>query len=172
MSLDKTDTSIPAFKAPFRILDERGITFIELIIVCAILGVLALMAIPNYTKAKDLFRGVRALEEIRGLEKAILATSIEKGALPSDLTTIGMGTPTDPWGTLYEYYIIPIIPPEDESPTRTYLTSPLNSDFDLYSKGANHASDPEISTENSNDDILRIGNGGSVGLAKDIQNIL
>jgi general secretion pathway protein G len=43
---------------------------------------------------------------------------------------------------------------------------PLNSDFDLYSKGRDRDSKLPLTAEASRDDIIRANNGGFIGLAK------
>ena len=42
---------------------------------------------------------------------------------------------------------------------------PLNSDYDLYSMGADGKSSSPINAKNSLDDIIRASNGSYVGLA-------
>ena len=43
---------------------------------------------------------------------------------------------------------------------------PLNSDFDLYSMGADGQSVAPITTKVSQDDIIRANDGGYIGLAR------
>ena len=171
MSYNKSATCsapLPAVrKSGPLVLGNRGFTLVELIAVCAILTVLTFMAIPSYGKIKDKVRGVRAMEEIRGLEKGIIAFSVDKnGVFPDRLSTAGLATvtdvPKDPWGTPYEYHV------RGDGDPRTIsvaLTTPLNDDFDLYSKGADGQTDTDIGTTPSNDDIVRSGDGGYVGYA-------
>ncbi|MFV2061167.1 MAG: prepilin-type cleavage/methylation domain-containing protein, partial [Gammaproteobacteria bacterium] len=42
---------------------------------------------------------------------------------------------------------------------------PLNTDYDLYSRGKDGASTPPLSAPVSQDDVLRANNGGFIGLA-------
>ena len=171
MSYNKSATcSAPLLAArksgPFT-LGNRGFTLVELIAVCAILTVLTFLAIPTYGKIKDKVRSVRAMEEIRGLEKGIIAYSVDKnGVFPDKLATAGLGTltdvPKDPWGNPYVYHV------RGDGDPRTIsvaLTTPLNDDFDLYSAGADGLTDADIGTAASSDDIVRSGDGGYVGYA-------
>ena len=43
---------------------------------------------------------------------------------------------------------------------------PLNSDFDLYSKGKDGASVSPLTAKSSRDDIVRANDGGYIGLAE------
>jgi general secretion pathway protein G len=167
MSFKKTDTcSVTALKAPWPALDNRGMTLIELILVSAIIGILATMAIPAYSRIQNIARQVRSVEEIRVIEKSVYAVSIDKGGgIPGNLIGTGQEALRDPWGNLYVYR--PIAGGSDPL-ARYYLTTQLNSDFDLYSTGPNGATDADIETNNSKDDIVRTGDGGSVEPAIDI----
>src|SRR6202163_3653060 len=82
MNYDKSATysisTLTIQKGEQSALDKRGFTIVELIVVMAILGILAFMAIPAYSQIKDKAREVRAMEEIRGLEKSINAFTIDK----------------------------------------------------------------------------------------------
>jgi len=139
--------------------DNRGFTMVELIVVMAILGVLTGMAIPAFSKLKDKAREVRAMEEIRGMEKNISAYVIDNGgALPDSIPDL-----IDPWGHKYVYYKISGVP--TPQPRVDFTTAPLNTDYDLYSMGPD--GDSRLSTEEplSHDDVVRSGDGGYVGMA-------
>lgn len=164
MSPETAAHSIPDLTIPEghqRTLGNRGFSMVELIAVMGILTALALLAIPAYDSIKTKVREVKAMEEIRGLEKAITAFSIDRNALPTlgELGgVVGAAALIDPWGNPYGYGI----------PVRNMLTEPLNGDFDLYSAGADGLSDPDIMDPNCSDDILRSGDGGFVGLGRNL----
>jgi general secretion pathway protein G len=149
--------------------DNRGFTMVELIVVMAILGVLASLALPAFAKIKDKAREVRVMEEIRGLEKGVGAYSIDHGgALPDDgnlFTDLAMPVLLDPWGNAYVYH--KITGASDGQARLDPTTTPLNTDYDLYSKGpdgqTSRATDDP--TGNGRDDIVRTGNGDYVGMA-------
>jgi general secretion pathway protein G len=42
---------------------------------------------------------------------------------------------------------------------------PINSDFDLYSTGADGKTTPPLTAKNSHDDVVRANNGAYYGLA-------
>jgi general secretion pathway protein G len=170
MSYNKSATcSTPALKVRKRwpVLDNRGFTLVELVAVCAVLTVLTFLAIPAYGKIKQKAMEVRAMEEIRGMEKAISAYSVDNGgALPVDLAAARLGTPKDPWGKLYEYHPIGTYPARFSS---QFDIDQLNTDYDLYSMGNNGRSQPDIMDDDSDDDIVRSGDGGWVGLAHNLK---
>ena len=139
---------------------NRGFTLVEVIVVMAILGVLALMALPAYGAIKDKVRNVRAVEEIRGIEKTITAFSIDRGGtFPTSFTDLGIA-PIDPWGNAYEYHLV-----TESGYTARSDVGRLNDDYDLFSHGADGRTDPVVTNTDGMDDILRTGDGGYVGVA-------
>ena len=122
---------------------------------------LAVMAVPTYSKVKDKVREVRTMEEIRGLEKGVLAYSIDKGGtLPANLAALGIPIQADPWGNPYQYFRVPT-----DAPPRLDLITPLNDDFDLYSMGPDGLTAQRTDDPKSLDDIVRSGDGTFVGMA-------
>src|SRR5690242_10034535 len=77
-------------------LDNRGFTLVEILVVCAILGVLVTLAIPSYTAMINAAKVSRCAEEIRSIEKDISAFQADRGTLPPDLNAVGQGALLDP----------------------------------------------------------------------------
>ena len=50
---------------------------------------------------------------------------------------------------------------------KDHFLVPLNSDYDLYSKGPDGKSSPPLTAEASRDDIIRANDGAYFGLASD-----
>lgn len=74
---------------------KKGFTLIELVIVIAILGILAGIAIPRFLNATATARGARIVADLRTIDSAIVIYNAKTGKLPTattDLTTAGTGT--------------------------------------------------------------------------------
>jgi general secretion pathway protein G len=75
-------------------------------------------------------------------------------------------TELDPWGNPYQYLKIEGAPKSViGSARKDRFLVPLNSTYDLYSKGPDGASKPPLNAAVSRDDILRANDGQYVGLA-------
>lgn len=73
---------------------KKGFTLIELVIVVAILGILAGIAIPRFLNATATARGARIVADLRTIDSAIVIYNAKTGNLPAkaeDLTTAGSG---------------------------------------------------------------------------------
>jgi general secretion pathway protein G len=96
----------------------RGFTIIELLIVMAILGMLAVMVAPNLFNQADGARRDAALSQISSLGSALDAYRLDVGQYPDELEGLitnrsGRSTwngpylrgdvPVDPWGNAYVY---------------------------------------------------------------------
>jgi len=136
-----------------------GFTLVELLMVMSIIAILATMAITSIADFKDKTRTARAAAEIRGIEKDIFAFAADRGIFPDGLIDIGWENRFDPWGSPYVYLRSDVTPPA----ARTFGGDPINTDFDLYSKGSDKLTTASITT--SDDDIIRAGNGVYVGTA-------
>lgn len=159
------------------LVDNHGFTLVELIIAVAIIGILATMAVPAYTEISQKVKNTSAKSDIRTLELAINAYTIDQNKLPNQLTDIGtQANLKDPWKHPYHYFNI-ITGTGDPGPQYTTYGAPptniLNDDYDLYSMGADgntahlipDPTDPAAST--SKDDIVRAGDGSTVEFASE-----
>ncbi|MCP3940075.1 MAG: type II secretion system major pseudopilin GspG [Desulfobacteraceae bacterium] len=124
------------------ILNEKGFSFIELMVVVVILGILAGMIVPRYMGRTDDAKIVKAKIDISAIETALKMYRLDNGAYPS--TEQGLMAliekpdtdeasqnwnsngyldkkkmPKDPWGREY-----------------LYLCPGVNGDYDILSYGA------------------------------------
>ena len=138
------------FRAP---LSNRGFTFIEIMVVVAILAILAALVVPRIVGRTDEARRTSAKVQIRNIEGGLQLYKLDSGIYPS--TEQGLQAlvkqpttrpvpknwkaggylakiPDDPWGSSYRYI----------SPSR-------NSDYEILSYGA----DGEAGGEGINADL-------------------
>jgi len=73
---------------------KKGFTLIELVIVIAILGILAGIAIPRFLDATATARGAKIVADLRTIDSAIVIYNAKTGSLPTattQLTTAATG---------------------------------------------------------------------------------
>lgn len=98
--------------------NQRGFTIIELLIVMAILGMLAVMVAPNLFNQADSARRDAVLSQISSLGSALDAYRLDMGQYPDELEALMRNdsgraswngpylrgdVPSDPWGNPYIY---------------------------------------------------------------------
>lgn len=126
-------------------LNEKGFSFIELMVVVVILGILAGMIVPRYMGRTDDAKAVKAKVDIAAIETSLKMYRLDNGTYPS--TEQGLmaliekpstepaaanwnepgyldqkSLPKDPWGREY-----------------LYLSPGVHDDFDIISYGADGA---------------------------------
>jgi general secretion pathway protein G len=170
----------------------RGFTIIELLAIIAILGTLAGLALPTYFRALDRARVTKAIVDIRSLSNEITAFQLYNGSPPESLDAIGRATFKDPYGNPYEYLNFSASQGQGGGQgqgqsgqgqgqgqgggglggltgqvRKDRFLVPINSDYDLYSKGRDGQSVPPLTAQASWDDIIRANDGGFIGLASE-----
>jgi general secretion pathway protein G len=141
-------------------------TLIELIVIIAIVGVLAGIAAPIYADFRYKAQVKTAKAIITEIENAVTVYYYRYGSYPATLDDAMAATPLDPWGNPYVY-----VSSQDPNWNSLYRFDrnmiPINSDFDLYSKGADGQTARPLTAQASWDDIIRGGNGSFTGLGRD-----
>jgi general secretion pathway protein G len=148
--------------APVR---QRGMTLIEILVAMIVVAILATIAIPAYNDAIDKADNAQAIADITSIMQAVERYYVKNNAYPPNLAAIGLATRQDPWGNAYIY-----LRAEDAGPGGALLRKdkilvPVNSDYDLYSKGKDGDSKIPFTAQVSWDDIVRCSNGRYIGLA-------
>ena len=64
--------------------DRSAFTLVEIMIVVAIIGLLAALAIPGFVKARKQSQGRRVLNDVRQMDAAIDQWALEKGHVDGD----------------------------------------------------------------------------------------
>jgi general secretion pathway protein G len=149
----------------------EGLTILELIIVVAIIGTLTSIAIPSYSTYKEKARVAAAIAEIRIIENEINSYFVDHHDYPQSLSDITSIVFNDPWGNPYQYLKIAGVDHKGKGGAdkrrKDHFLVPVNSDYDLYSKGRDGASNAPFTAKMSRDDIVRANDGQFVGLASE-----
>ncbi len=156
---------------------RRGFTLIELMVTVALLATLAAIVIPVYQNYLNKAATARTIAEARMLDSEIKEYENSYEELPDTLAQVGRGNFLDYWGNPYEYLKISCGGPgkgkgkgKCKAPAGTrkdHFLVPLNSDYDLYSKGADGDSQAPLTAKASWDDIVRANDGAFLGLASE-----
>lgn len=144
----------------------RGLTLLETLLAVAVVGVLAAIAVPNYSAYVERQRVTQAMADIRLIEHTIARFSLQNnGQYPASLAQAGV-TAVDPWGNAYQY--LNVMTARNRGQVRKdRALNPINTDYDLYSMGPDGQSVPPLTARASRDDIVRGRNGRFVGRAED-----
>lgn len=143
----------------------RGFTVIELMIVLAIVGALSAVALPVYHGYVERREKTAAIRDINVLEVAIDRFRTEFGVLPPNLDVVAEPGLLDPWGNPYEYLNLETAPANEARKDKKL--HPLNSDYDLYSRGKDGKTQKPLTAHDSWDDIIRANDGAYIGLASE-----
>jgi len=146
-------------------------TLIELLLGVLILGTLLGLSIPIYKSQLDRAKNTKAISDIYVIQTEIIEFMMNQDRLPESLAELGKKREKlrDPWGTPYQFLKIEGKKKKEVRGKwrKDRFLVPLNSDFDLYSKGKDRKSRPPLTARVSWDDIVRASNGGYVGLASE-----
>lgn len=139
-----------------------GFTLLELMLALVVVGLLGAIALPSYRAHLDRSRVAQTIGEMKRLEMSIERYVTERGRLPASLAALG-AVPVDPWGRPYQY--LPMEGANVGQVRKDHAQHPLNTDYDLYSMGADGESVGPLTARKSRDDIVRARNGAFVDLA-------
>lgn len=145
---------------------RSGFSLLELMFAVAAAGILTVIAVPSYTSAMDRSRTNKAIGDISSLQLKISQFDLAQGRLPTSLAEIGQGALLDPWGNPYQYLDFTGRHGNGHKRKDRSL-NPLNSDYDLGSKGKDGQTQQSLRPPVSHDDIIRAGNGSFIGKADD-----
>lgn len=142
---------------------RRGLTLVEFALALGVLAVLIALALPMVNGWQEKVRIQRATDDIGAIAVVIDAFHADNGRFPTSLAEIKRDTMRDPWGRAYVYLDITVS--GRGHARKDHSLVPLNTDFDLYSKGPDGGSSPPLTARASRDDIVRANNGRFVGPA-------
>jgi general secretion pathway protein G len=160
---------------------EAGFTFIEIVLVLFIVGILATLADTAYLNYVDRSNTKLSIKTIRLLEHAIKTFEMDNMRLPNSLNELpsvslldANGNPVltpppflDPWGNAYQYLNLPNDnPPSYPNARRDRGNKPLSLDYDLFSMGPDGRTAKPVDSAFGKDDIIRANSGTYVGIAE------
>lgn len=149
----------------------QAFSLIEVLIVVTLLGLISAIALPAYMDALDKARVARAQGDISAISEDISLFWFDSGRYPNNLGEVNWAGRRDPYGEPYVYLNI-----ADQGKggkggaaggRKDRFLVPVNSDFDLYSKGKDKESVIAFTAKKSHDDVVRANNGAFIGLAED-----
>jgi general secretion pathway protein G len=144
--------------------DRRGgFTVIELLMILGLIGILATISVLVYGDITERTRVAKAMADIVTLDSEISTFEMMNERLPNDLAEINRAGFLDPWGNPYQYLNFAVS--GNANCRKDHALHPLNTEFDLYSKGKDGQTQAPLTASQSRDDIIRANDGQFVGLA-------
>jgi general secretion pathway protein G len=144
-------------------LGQLGWTLVEMILALAILATLLAIIRPSVHQYVERARVAKAIADIQAIQSDLSGPELLDGQLPATLAEIGWGGMLDPWGAPYQY--LRYEGADENQQRKDRFLKPINSTYDLYSKGADGETQKQLTAPVSLDDIVRANDGGFIGLA-------
>lgn len=146
----------------------KGFGLLDIILSLIVLALLAALAVPVYGQFISRVRIATAIEDIDSLAQRITAyRAANEGAMPVSLDALPGSVPKDPWGNDYRYALASDVDTGSNITRKNNTLGPLNTDFDLYSLGADGESSVSLRAASSRDDVVRASNGVFIGLGEE-----
>ncbi len=140
----------------------------DLVVTLVIASLLAAIALPSYEAFATRAKVAAAIGDIGKFSLAIESFRLRNNdRIPATLEEMGIPVPLDPWGKPYEFLNIRAAGSGNGGLRKDGKLNPLNTDFDLYSRGRDGDSAGPLSAKKSRDDIVRANNGAFIGLGED-----
>lgn len=146
---------------------RSGFTVVEVLLVVLIIGVISLLAVPQYAKYQERTKIAQAKVDISGMQPLIAQYLLENRAYPATLADIGRAGMLDPWKNPYQYLDVSNIKLTKGQARKDKNLVPINSDYDLYSMGPDGQSVAPLTANPSRDDIVRANDGRFIGVASE-----
>jgi general secretion pathway protein G len=143
---------------------NRGFTLVELMVTIGIAALIAAIGLPSYISYKQRAYVAAAATDIMTIATAINRYNTINNSPPPDLATIGLDNLLDPWGRPYVYLSFTGLNGNGKMRKDKNLV-PLNTQYDLYSLGADGQSKPPLTVPVSKDDVILANDGNYIGLA-------
>lgn len=148
---------------------QSGVNLLELMIVLVMMSLLASVALPTYDRYVQRAKVGKAIGDIGSLSLEIDRFRLRnRDRVPLNLAELGVVLPDDPWGRPYMFLnIIDGGPGIIGAARKDGQLNPLNTDYDLYSRGKDGNSVGPLNAQASQDDIVRANNGAYIGVGED-----
>jgi general secretion pathway protein G len=147
---------------------QRGIGLLDLMVALVISALLLSLAVPAYNGFIIRAKNAKAIGDIGTLQVEIERFRLKNNdRVPNTLGELNYDVPDDPWGESYQFLNIFTAGPGKGALRKDGKLNPLNTDYDLYSKGEDGGSAGPLSAKASRDDIVRANNGAFIGLGEE-----
>jgi general secretion pathway protein G len=151
---------------PHRQSGATGFTLTEILIAITIIGALLAIALPMYSTFKEQQNIAIAVSDLKGIDIYISSHKVSSGEFPNSLSEVPRADRKDPWGNQYQYLKIQ----GQELAVKGLMRrdkalNPINTDFDLYSKGPDGDTSTQLNSKTGEDDVVRASDGGFFGPA-------
>jgi general secretion pathway protein G len=143
---------------------QHGFTLGETLLATALLAVGIDAVVARISAQLQQIQFEQAKQDVSRIGLEIEAYRARHHELPGSLTDLGSAPPLDPWGHPYEYVNFEA---RGTVGQRTFDGLPVNSEYDLYSRGPDGRTDVNLRSETARDDIVRARDGTYVGSAAD-----
>ena len=130
-------------------------------------GILGTLAVSSYTRFVQTAKNASAISDLAKIKSLIDRYRLNNNdAVPSSLADINAAGMLDPWGHAYVFLNFSTVHGNGHKRKDRNLV-PINSQYDLYSMGANGRSASPLTAAVSRDDLIVANDGAFIGLASD-----
>ena len=149
-----------------------GFSLLEIMVTLCVITTLASIATMAYAGYREKVSIKLTIVEIELIAKEIDRFCAQNSSYPDSLSDLKMGVLNDHWGRPYRYLRIDGVyfkgkGKSKDKRRKDHHMVPVNTDYDLYSMGADGDSRAPFTAKASRDDIVRVQNGDYIGLASE-----